>query len=41
MKMPFLAIYRVAKSAKATSLGLDFAPCSSPKNAFSSRLQRS
>jgi hypothetical protein len=41
MKMPVLAIYGVAKPAVATSHGLGFAPCSSPKHAFSSHLQRS
>jgi hypothetical protein len=32
--MPFLAIYRIAKPAMATRLGLGFSPCSSPKHAF-------
>jgi hypothetical protein len=38
MKMPVLAIYGIAKPAKATSLGWGFAACSSLKHAFSSHL---
>jgi apolipoprotein N-acyltransferase len=40
IKKPVLAIYGVAKPAQATSLGLGFAPCSSPKHAFSSLLTK-
>jgi hypothetical protein len=38
---PVLAICGVTKPGKATSLAWGFAPCISPKHAFSSRLQRS
>jgi hypothetical protein len=40
IKKPVLAIYGVAKPAQASSLGLGFAPCSSPKHAFSSLLTK-